>query len=159
MNFSPPNDARFEPADPPLWPKLDPGQIEMPEDALWQRISTTRSRRQRRRQWLASAAVGVFGLVLGAGLMSPLAPWSRAPSVEQALAAQAPDAASDVSAAAPFAATPASNAHESLRAIDRRLQAAYDRNADADEIRRLWQMRDALLAQPAASEAVAVIEL
>ena len=162
MNFSAPEDRRFEPGERAFWPDLDPSQVEMPEDALWQRIRHTRGRRRRHRQLLATAAVGLFGVVLGAGLMSPLAPWNdaTAPFAEQPVAAQpeSPTSPADFATAAANAAAFSSD-HEALRAIDRRLQAAYDRNAGADEIRRLWQVRDALLAQPMASEAATVIEL
>lgn len=148
MNFIPPH-QQGQSSDPdPLFPQLDPTRIEMPEDALWQRISSTRVRRRQRRQVLVTAAVGLFGVLLGAGLMSPSAPWQNGAAVVE----QAPQSA------------PSAPANEALRAIDRRLQAAYDRSADPAEIRRLWQLRDAVLNQATATpsdsdEFVAVIEL
>lgn len=147
MNFIPPDRGQRLPEQDPLFPSLNPSQIEMPEDQLWQRIRSTRGSRRQRRQLLATAAVGVFGVVLGAALMSPSAPWNSAPQI-----AQQPQAEPIVPVA-----------NEAVRAIDRRLQAAYDRNADPAEIRRLWQLRDAVLSQASASPTdspdVTVIEL
>lgn len=111
-------------ADPPL-----PGH-------LWQRVEAARGRRMRLRG-TAVASVAVCVLALGA-----LLPGSRdvAPegSVPVVALVQAREAAEE-------------DARLSVRAIDRALQAAYDRNASNDEIEPLWNARRDLLRQSQAT--------
>ncbi|MBD8527958.1 hypothetical protein [Pseudomarimonas arenosa] len=130
-----------------LFPALDTRTVEMPEEALWQRIRSTRSAQRRRRQRIRGSAIGLGGILVGAGLMLAL---NAPPDVDAPAMAEQPPA--------PPASALAGSA---VRAIDRRLQAAYDRNAHPDEIRRLWQLRDATVtgSDQAGAVTTTVLEL
>lgn len=93
-----------------------------PPEALLGRILASRVRRRRRRQWSAAVA-----LLLGAALLWPLLP-PVAPGDPPAVAV---DAAPD---------------DLRLRLLDRRLQAAYDGGASAEQIEALWLARARHLA-------------
>lgn len=94
-----------------------------PPPPLFGRIMASRTRRRRQRRWAAVAAA-----VVGAALLWPLLHVPLAPQPALQLAEQAPQ-----------------GADLSLRLIDRRLQTAYDRGADAAEIAALWEARARLL--------------
>lgn len=94
-----------------------------PPERLWARIDHARAARVRRRQLGGASALAVLAVAILAPLLRPPPP-TPAPAPA---AAHAPEAV-----------------HE-LRAIDRALQAAYDRGASPQEITSLWAMREALL--------------
>lgn len=117
------------------------GEPALP-DGLWDRVEGARRQRMRRRLGgvaVASVAALAFAFAVPGGLVDrqdgPL------------LAESAPEAAE---------APPGDDADRILtvHAIDRALQAAYDRNAADDEIEPLWRARQALMAAatPAAAQ-------
>lgn len=92
-------------------------------DLVWSRIERTLARRMRLR---AAAMAAVLAAVAAVPfLLAPPPPTQTAPKMADA-------AVADEAAA------------ESLRALDRELQAAYDRNASNAEIALLWQVRRAM---------------
>lgn len=119
-------------ADPPL------------PDHLWQRVEGARRLRMRRRRGAvtASAAFVVLAFVLAlpggvpGGEDSPLLAGGPADAVVR------PGPGDDT------------NPIRTVHAIDRALQAAYDRNAGDDEIEPLWRARQAFVhaAAPAVPE-------
>lgn|SRR5699024_7278131 len=117
------------------------GEPELPAH-LWQRVDGARRQRMRRRleavTAVAAFAVLAFVLVLPGGVPE------RADG--PLLAEQAPDAT-----VRPVAGDDADRIR-AVHAIDRALQAAYDRNAGDDEIEPLWRARQAFA--PAAAPAV-----
>lgn len=117
------------------------GEPALPEH-LWQRVDGARRHRMRRRVGAvtASAAVAVlaFALVLPGGMPDQ---------------AEGPLLAEEIPGAAvrPVGGDDADRIR-TVHAIDRALQAAYDRNAGDDEIEPLWRARQAFVsaAAPAA---------
>lgn len=97
-----------------------------PPARLWARIDHARAARVRRRQLGGASALAVLAVAILAPMLRPPPP-TPTPTPAPA-AGHAPEAV-----------------HE-LRAIDRALQAAYDRGASPQEISSLWAMREALLA-------------
>lgn len=116
------------------------GEPELPED-LWQRVNDARRHRLRRRlaAVTASAAFVVLAFVL-------VLPGGMPDGAEEPLLAQG---AGDP--ATRLAQGDDSDRIRTVQAIDRALQAAYDRNADDDEIEPLWRARQAFV--PAAAPA------
>ena len=98
------------------------GEPPLP-DRLWQRVDGARRQRMRRRAGVAMASVAA--VALGFALMMP---------------GVAPDADTG-----PQLAGIDEETIRTVQAIDRALQAAYDRNAGDDEIEPLWRARHALL--------------
>lgn len=104
--------------------------------ALGDRIRHARASRMRTRAGgVAVALLGALGLVL-------MMPAGLAPN----------DDARTRVAPAPVHPVPGDDADRlrTVHAIDRALQAAYDRNADDDEIEPLWRARAALVDRAAA---------
>lgn len=106
-------------------------EIPLP-DALWQRVDSGRRQKMRRRK----AFVGVASLALVAVMAVPL------------LAPQfiGEDVARSESMAVHQAVHSEQDVYAELRAIDRALQAAYDRGASDAEIAPMWVARNILLA-------------
>ena len=110
---------------------------------LWDRVDGARRQRMRRR--LGGVAVAsVAALALAFAVPGGLADQEELPQ----LAESAPEGA--------VQAAPGDDADRirTVHAIDRALQAAYDRNAADDEIEPLWRARQALMAAatPAAAQ-------
>lgn len=106
-------------------------------DTLWPRVDNARRRRLQIRSAAAaaSAACAAIGLALA---------FTFAPDRHEA---SAPAVATEGRQAAPSSSPPLDEADlvHSLSAIDKALQAAYDRNASDDEIAPLWQARQHLI--------------
>lgn len=107
----------------------------LPEPALPDTVWPRLKRRQKdRRRWfgpvwlLAAACAGAFAVMLAVRTPPTMIPSSADRDQAAALA-------------------PSANILVQVRAIDRALQIAYARGADAAETRDLWQIREALLAQ------------
>ena len=118
------------------------GEPALP-DGLWDRVEGARRQRMRRR--LGGVAVAsVAALALAFAVPGGLADQEELPQ----LAESAPEGAVQ---AAPGDDT---DRIRTVHAIDRALQAAYDRNAADDEIEPLWRARQALMAAatPAAAQ-------
>lgn len=98
----------------------------LPDD-LWQRVDGARRYRVRRR--LATVVASAAFVVLAFALVLP----GGAPGV-----ADGPQLA-----VAPPAAVDEADRIRTVQAIDRALQAAYDRDAGEDEIEPLWRARQA----------------
>lgn len=118
------------------------GEPALP-DGLWDRVEGARRQRMRRR--LGGVAVAsVAALALAFAVPGGLADQEELPQ----LAESAPEGA--------VKAPPGDDADRirTVHAIDRALQAAYDRNAADDEIEPLWRARQALMAAatPAAAQ-------
>lgn len=111
-------------------------EIPLPGD-LWHRVDCGRRKRMHRRK----LGAGIVTLALTAVIAAPM----LAPLLGDADAGR-----SEV----PVAYQPANTQHDiqsDLHALDRALQAAYDRGANDDEVAPMWAAREALLAsiQPA----------
>lgn len=112
-----------------------------PDPALWSRIAQAhRQQRQARRLGIAIAATVLLGL--GAAFLlqpapAPEAGWADMQRESQKLETEWRQLAE--------AEQPATVGIARVRSIDGALQAAYDRNAQADEIVPLWQQRNAAL--------------
>lgn len=124
-------------ATPPGDPGLRAYLAALPEprlpDLLWSRLAAAQRRRHRRRQLvrysLAAAALLAVAVI---------PPW---PGLWSPTSAPAP-------VESPFAAAEARHALESeIRALDRALQAAYERGASEQEAATLWQARDRAVAR------------
>ena len=117
------------------------GEPALP-DGLWDRVEGARRQRMRRRLGgMAVASVAVLALAFAV-------PGRLVDRQDDPLLAEsAPEAAE---------AAPGGDADRirTVHAIDRALQAAYDRNAADDEIEPLWRARQALMAAatPAAAQ-------
>lgn len=86
-----------------------------------------------RRRLAIHGATGVAAAVVAVALILPALPSiDPAPSGAQHAAAPAPSRSNEVAAR--------------LRAIDRALQAAYERGASDDEIAPLWRVRESLMS-------------
>ena len=109
------------------------GEPALP-DGLWDRVEGARRQRMRRRLGgMAVASVAVLALAFAV-------PGRLVDRQDDPLLAEsAPEAAE---------APPGDDADRirTVHAIDRALQAAYDRNAADDEIEPLWRARQALMA-------------
>lgn len=116
------------------------GEPALP-DGLWQRVEGARRRRMRSRMGVA-AGVAAVALAFALVLPGALDPGAEAPRLADG-------------AAVPQRPAPADDADRvrTVQAIDRALQAAYDRNASDDELEPLWQARRALVQGPSASAA------
>src|SRR5690554_1473383 len=118
------------------------GEPALPE-RLWQRVEGARRRRVRGR--IGAAMAGVAVLALGFAL---LLPGGMAPGVDDGpRVAEGP--------LQPSAPIDEADRVRTVQAIDRALQAGYDRNASDEELEPLWQARRALVhadAGPAASK-------
>lgn len=107
-------------------------------EGLWQRVEAARGRRMRVRG-AAVASVAVCALAAGLLLQDPDGAPEEVAAGSAAAVVQPADAAAD-------------DIGLTVRAIDRALQAAYDRNASDDEIEPLWEARRELVrVAPAAS--------
>ncbi len=123
--------------------KADLGRLPVftPDPALWSRIAQAhRQRRQARQLGFAIAATVLLGL--GAAFLlqpapAPEAGWVDVQRESQTLEAQWRQLVGNEH--------PAPIGIARLRSIDGALQAAYDRNAQVDEIVPLWQQRNAAL--------------
>lgn len=111
------------------------GEPALP-DSLWDRVDGARRQRMRRR--LGGAAMAsvaalalAFVLVVPGGLAEP---------------EDGPLLAEDVTEATRAASSGDVDRIHSVHAIDRALQAAYNRDAGDDEIEPLWRARQALMA-------------
>ena len=101
-----------------------------PPEALWERLRTRRRSQVRRRRAATGLASGALVVALAVALLPPSAPPSSAPVAQGPVpAAKAPEAVDD-----------------RLRALDRALQAGYDRGATDAELAPMWEARHALLA-------------
>ena len=89
---------------------------------LWPRLLERRRQQRRRRRTALAAASGTLALVLAVALWTP--------TVQEPARAVADDI----------------ELREQLHALDRALQAAYDRGASDAEVEPMWEARDALLA-------------
>jgi hypothetical protein len=103
-------------------------EIPLP-DALWRRVDAKRRQKLQRRKLGAGIAALALVAVIAAPLLAPMFAGADRTPGEQ------------------IAARPAvqHNAQAELRALDRALQAAYDRGASDAEIAPMWVARDALL--------------
>lgn len=111
------------------------GEPPLP-DGLWQRVDGARRQRMRRRAGVAMASVAA--VALGFALMMP----GVAPDADTGPQLAGRDAGE---AEAQAVAGIDEETIRTVYAIDRALQAAYDRNAGDDEIEPLWRARHALL--------------
>lgn len=111
------------------------GEPALPGD-LWQRVDDARRYRLRRRLGAvaASAAFAVLAFVL-------VLPAGTPDAVDAPVLAEA---AMEPAAVQPAAGDEADRIR-TVQAIDRALQAAYDRNAGDDEIEPLWRARQAFV--------------
>jgi hypothetical protein len=116
-----------QPTDDPLRRHLAGLRDPAPPPALFARITRSQRRRRWRRRLLRG---GAFGALLLAALL---------PLRERLAPAPAPVA---VDAGAVLAALQPDPAEAALRRIDRQLQAAYDRGADAETLHALWLARE-----------------
>lgn len=119
-----------------------------PSDALWPRVLEARARRQRRVRAYGWAAAAGLMLTFGFGWLVGRVDRSDE-AVPVASAEHARSAAlEDELARARSAATErgAIEIQTELARLDAQLQAAYDRRADGDELRRLWRARGELEA-------------
>lgn len=105
-------------------------EIPLP-DALWQRVDSGRRRKLRRRKLGAGIAALALVAVMATPLLAPLLTVDDAIRGEQSIASRSADGVHDIQA--------------DLRALDRALQAAYDRGASDDEIAPMWVARSALV--------------
>ena len=107
-------------------------EAELP-DSLWSRVETKRKKQLVRRR----VGLGIASLALVAAfslpLLSPLLKSGEDPLSASPLAVHQP-------------ARSAEEIQADLLAVDRALQAAYDRGADDAEIAPMWVIRNALLA-------------
>lgn len=106
-------------------------EIPLP-DALWQRVEAGRRLKIRRRKLFASTASLALVTVMAMPLLVPLFTATDVIQSEPLAAHQPIRSEQDV--------------HSELRAIDRALQAAYDRGASDAEIAPMWVVRNTLLA-------------
>jgi hypothetical protein len=106
-------------------------QEPAPSAGLWKRIDTRRRQRRMRRIVAVAAAASLAGFVaLGALLSGPVAPPSAVPSEEVAVNTDVePAGLADV------------------RALDRQLQAAYERGANEATVQPLWEARNRAVAE------------
>src|SRR5690606_4013368 len=116
------------------------GEPALP-DGLWQRVEGARRRRMRSRMGVA-AGVAAVALAFALVLPGALDPGAGAPRLADGDAVPQRPAPAD-----------AADRVRTVQAIDRALQAAYDRNASDDELEPLWQARRALVQGPSASAA------
>lgn len=116
------------------------GEPALP-DGLWQRVEGARRRRMRSRMGVA-AGVAAVALAFALVLPGALDPGAEAPRLADGAAVPQRPAPAD-----------AADRVRTVQAIDRALQAAYDRNASDDELEPLWQARRALVQGPSASAA------
>lgn len=122
---------------------IDPGlkrylasldEAPLPE-GLWERVD--RARRYRGRRLLAAVAASAASVALALVLVLP----GGAPGAQSA-----PEVAGAAGEDPPHATAGDESDHiRTLRAIDRALQVAYDRNATDDEIAPLWRARQHLV--------------
>lgn len=101
-----------------------------PPEALWPRLLQRRRAQVRRRRVLAGAASTGLALLLGVMAWPDPAPAPHATLKASATITHAP-----------------ADIDDSVRALDRALQAAYDRGASDAEIAPMWEARDALVAR------------
>lgn len=112
-------------------------------DGLWQRVEGARRRRMRSRAGAVVASVAAVALAFALVLPGALDPG----------AAEGPRLAGADAAPQPLAPVDEADRVRTVQAIDRALQAAYDRNASDDELEPLWQARRALVQAAPASAA------
>ena len=117
------------------------GEPALP-DGLWQRVEGARRRRMRSRIGAVAASVAAVALAFALVLPGALDPGPEAPRLADGAAVPQRPAPAD-----------AADRVRTVQAIDRALQAAYDRNASDDELEPLWQARRALVQGPSASAA------
>jgi len=106
-------------------------EVPLP-DALWQRVEAGRRLKIRRRKLFTGIASLALLAVMATPLLAPLLTDTDVLRSEPLAAHQPARSEQDV--------------HADLRAIDRALQAAYDRGASDAEIAPMWVARNMLLA-------------
>ena len=111
-------------------------EVPLP-DALWPRVEALRNSKMSRRKWGASAATMAFVALMAIPLLRPMSVDIGVEGNESVIASRTAPALPDVQA--------------EVRALDRALQAAYDRGASDAEIAPMWVARDALLANAGTS--------
>lgn len=102
-------------------------EVPLP-DALWQRVEAGRRLKIRRRKLFTGIASLALVAVMATPLLAPLFTNTYVLRSE------------------PQAARSEQDVHAELHAIDRALQAAYDRGASDAEIAPMWVVRNTLLA-------------
>lgn len=106
-------------------------EVPLP-DHLWQRVEAGRRKKMRQRKLGAGIATLTLVAVMAIPVLAPLFTGTDVVRSEPLAAQQPARSEQDVRA--------------ELRAIDRALQAAYDRGATDAEIAPMWVARDTLLA-------------
>lgn len=121
----------IEPSIPLRQELHDLPEVPLP-DALWLRVETGRRQKMRRRKLVTGIASLALVALMATPLLAPLFTGTGIAPGEPLASHQPARDGQDV--------------HAELRAIDRALQAAYDRGATDAEIAPMWVVRNTLLA-------------